>query len=356
MLEKFQANFIGRFLQGANTIMNPTPRVIADLEKQNPNSNIGGGLFTQEYVDEQNAICARIGSFTVETTVNILTEVALMYAEYKVIDVAIEVWKARRAVRALKVLNCFPPDTLVATERGLRPIGSVEPGERVWAYDFRRGVWELAEVECRHDSKYTGPLVTLDLGVAEITATAYHPFWVISGADLEARPTPRRLEATEDRGLSLPGRWVNSHDLCVGDVVFLRTGEATIRRVSQCHRQTAVCNLTIRGLHTFAVGENQLLVHNTSGTRPYDIALAGGKHAGTLRNYSGRSAGEIEKGMNSLMARSREHAAYAADPARYAPDWATRTPDAQRDLIKYWLGEAVRYAEEADVLRGLLGR
>ncbi len=30
----------------------------------------------------------------------------------------------------------------------------------------------------------------------------------------------------------------------------------------------AVCNLTVRGLHTFAVGDAQILVHNVSGSVP----------------------------------------------------------------------------------------
>ena len=34
--------------------------------------------------------------------------------------------------RHFRNLNCFPPDTLVGTESGLRPIGQVEAGERVW--------------------------------------------------------------------------------------------------------------------------------------------------------------------------------------------------------------------------------
>src|SRR5207253_2517421 len=73
------------------------------------------------------------------------------------------------------LVNCFPPATLVATEAGLRPIAQVEPGERVWAYDFQGGVWRLCEVEYRHDANYDGPLVTIDIGVGEVTTTAYHP-------------------------------------------------------------------------------------------------------------------------------------------------------------------------------------
>jgi hypothetical protein len=150
---------------------------------------------------------------------------------------------------------------------GLRPIGQVGAGERVWAYDFDAGTWRLCEVECRHDANYDGSLVTLDVGVGEVTATAYHPFWVVEGQDLESRPALRHVEVNEDRGRSLPGRWVNSHDLREGDVLFLRDGgPVTVRRVRQRHEQTPVCNLTVKGLHTFAVGQNQLLVHNTSGT------------------------------------------------------------------------------------------
>jgi hypothetical protein len=163
--------------------------------------------------------------------------------------------------------NCFPPETLVATEAGLRPIAGIEAGERVWAYDFSTGVWKLCEVECRHDAVYEGPLVTLDLGVGEVTATAYHPFWVIKGQDLAKRSALRHVDLREDQGASLPGRWVNSHDLREGDVVVLReAGPVPVRRVWQHHERTSVCNLTIRGLHTFVVGENQVLVHNTSGS------------------------------------------------------------------------------------------
>jgi hypothetical protein len=169
--------------------------------------------------------------------------------------------------RWLGLINCFPPETLVATETGLRPIAAVEAGQRVWAYDFVSGVWRLAEVECRHDADYVGPLVTLDVGVGEVTATAYHPFWVLQGDDLTNRPAPRHVDPQEDQGGSLPGRWVNSHDLREGDLVFLRArGPVTVRQVRQRPARTPVCNLTVRDLHTFAVGEMQVLVHNTSGS------------------------------------------------------------------------------------------
>src|SRR5579884_2276357 len=164
-------------------------------------------------------------------------------------------------------INCFPIDTLVATESGLRPIVQIEAGERVWAYDFQNGAWRLCVVECRHDNSYVGPLVTLHTDVGKVTATAYHPFWVIQGDDLVNRPVPRHLAPTEDQGGSLPGRWVNSHDLREGDVIFLKgRGPVVVRWSEQRHAQVPVCNLTVQELHTFVVGEMQALVHNTSGS------------------------------------------------------------------------------------------
>jgi hypothetical protein len=110
-------------------------------------------------------------------------------------------------------------------------------------------------------------LVTIELDSGEVTATAYHPFWVIQGLDLDNRPPVSHLLPNEDRGQSLPGRWVNSHELMERDIVFIRDGGPTsIRRVAHRQVNISVCNLTIRGLHTFCVGTTQVLVHNESGT------------------------------------------------------------------------------------------
>jgi hypothetical protein len=198
------------------------------------------------------------------------------------------------------LVNCFPNDTLVGTESGLRPIGEVEAGERVWAFEFQGSTWRLCMVECRHDSDYHGPMVALDVGVGEVTATAYHPFWVIEGQDLENRPALRHVDVNEDRGKSLPGRWVNSHDLREGDVLFLRDrGRVTVRRVMQHHERRPVCNLTVEGLHTFAVGEMQVLVHNTSGsidpTRPAQDILPGSLRREFPSQYLGHSLNEIKE-------------------------------------------------------------
>lgn len=204
-----------------------------------------------------------------EKAVRYLTEAKLRLLGFA----AVEIQQIRKAGTALKKLeqaaakaaNCFPEDTLVGTETGLRPIKTVNPGDRVWALDFGTGAWRLCAVERRHDSTFAGPVVTLDIGTSEVSATAGHPFWVIEGEDLQSRPVAGELPADEDRGGAVPGRWLDSQHLRAGDVILRRAAApARIKNVTVRTDTLAVCNLTVTGLHTFAVGPDGVLVHNTS--------------------------------------------------------------------------------------------
>ena len=56
-----------------------------------------------------------------------------------------------------------------------------------------------------------------------------------------------------------------------------------------------VHNLTIRGLHTFVVGESQLLVHNTSGSEGSDIPLANVQDVNNIGLAQTNGLGKIEK-------------------------------------------------------------
>jgi hypothetical protein len=164
---------------------------------------------------------------------------------------------------------CFARDTLVSTPQGLRAIRDIEPGETVWAFDFDSGDWLPARVEQRIDNVFSGTIVRIGTSEEEsITATAYHPFWVLDGPDLDQRSTPRELADDEDQGQSLPGRWVNSHELRIGDAILGQDGERRlVLRLEQWYDpHFEVCNLTVARQHTFAVGRDRILVHNTSGS------------------------------------------------------------------------------------------
>ena len=167
---------------------------------------------------------------------------------------------------ANKWIRCFSRNTLVSTETGLRPIGAVTAGDRVHSYDFSRGCWALRIVTDRIDNLYSGPVITIFAAESEIETTVYHPFWVVEGRDFEDRSVPRELSAGEDQGQTLQGRWVNSHELRVGDVIVGQSGQQhRIDSITQRYEESfPVTNLTIGEYHNFAVGTNSILVHNTS--------------------------------------------------------------------------------------------
>ena len=163
-------------------------------------------------------------------------------------------------------IQCFTRDTLVSTENGLQPIGLIQPGSRVYSYEFESRSWVLREVLERHDNIYDGPVVVIRTQNAEIQCTVYHPFWVISGRDLQDRSVPRELNEFEDQGQLTPGRWVNSHELRAGDRILQQNGNhEVIMEIRQVATElTSVSNLTIMSAHNYSVSADRIFVHNIS--------------------------------------------------------------------------------------------
>ena len=168
------------------------------------------------------------------------------------------------AVRNLK--NCFPAGTPVATSDGLRPIESIRAGDRVWAFDHVAGKWVLKDVLANfvHDD-YHADLVHVTVGGDTIQGTMLHPFWVISGKDLDERTIRSHLEQPPE-GSQIPGRWVDATDLKIGDQLLLRDGsQGVIENVRNEHVNTTVYNFAVADLRCYAVGQHQILVHNMCG-------------------------------------------------------------------------------------------
>ncbi len=172
---------------------------------------------------------------------------------------------------------CFAPDTLVDTPQGKRRIDEIRENDLVFAFDFTSGQWVERPVEVCHRNLYQGSLIEISTKHGTVVATAYHPFWVLEGHDLANRPRPRKLTDTEDEGLALRGRWVNSHDLMAGDLIYSTEGrELRVLKIVQTYaEQFEVCNLTIAQNHSFAVGNAGVLVHNTGGCPKVDVGGLG---------------------------------------------------------------------------------
>jgi hypothetical protein len=160
--------------------------------------------------------------------------------------------------------NCFPAGTLVATLAGLRSIEKVETGEEVWSYDLVASAWRLCRVLRTFCTSYQGTSVFVTLGGETIESTALHPYWVVRGEGLAVRPCRKDLPAVPG-GATTPGRWLDAADLRVGDELLLLDGRvAAVEAWRRSPFEEVVYNCQVGELHCYAVGQNSVLVHNTS--------------------------------------------------------------------------------------------
>jgi hypothetical protein len=169
---------------------------------------------------------------------------------------------------------CFVAGTLVATAEGQRPIETIRAGDLVWAYDFKTSHWYLRRVVRPLVHNYNGDFIRYRVREEEIASTGNHPCWVIEGEALVERPPPEHVNALEAQ-TQTPGRWVDARDLRVGDVLLLREARpARITELSRWVARSTVYNLHVAELHTYAVGQCQVLVHNRDLLGQWDAATA----------------------------------------------------------------------------------
>ncbi|KAB2902997.1 MAG: hypothetical protein F9K27_14570 [Anaerolineae bacterium] len=131
----------------------------------------------------------------------------------------------------------FSADTEVATEDGLVPIGELEPGDKVLAYDQNTGA--TGEYEITAVGEHLDDVVLLTIDGEVIETTADHPFY------------------TEENG------WTEVDDLKDGYHIRRADGSyGVVEAVSATILSQPMFNLTVDTAHTFFVGEGQWLVHN----------------------------------------------------------------------------------------------
>jgi RHS repeat-associated protein len=172
----------------------------------------------------------------------------------------------RRATEGGPRNPCFPAGTSVAAEAGPIPIEEVRRGDRVWGFDLMAGKWRLAAVAATYVHDHEGEIVAFTAAGATVEATGNHPVWVVEGETLQERQPSEEAPDTPE-GM-VPGRWVQAGDLRVGDMVLLRSGKtAAVSRLAVRPVRLLVYNIEVEGVHTYAVGSAQVLVHNKTFPR-----------------------------------------------------------------------------------------
>ena len=198
--------------------------------------------------------------------------------------------------------NSFEAGTLVLLADGTQiPIEDVAAGDVVMATDPITGVTSPEPVTdlIRHleDHAWVSVTVVSDSGSEVLQATAEHPFFVTTA------PT-----AFYPGQVAIAGGWVNAADLAVGDVVRTADGgSAVVAGVTVAPVTTDTLdwafNLTVANAHTYYVGKQPVLVHNTKAlcdfdpnTLGRDAARANGTHAQEIRamgHYANLTVGRI---------------------------------------------------------------
>jgi hypothetical protein len=166
----------------------------------------------------------------------------------------------------------FSPDTPVATDQGEQPIGSLQVGDHVLAYDEKLGVTGAYTV--------TAVLINNDPATENLTID-----------DEQLETTPEHPFFTQEKG------WVAAGELWQGAHIRKADGRyGLVQTFVVVHKQKAMYNLTVAQAHTFFVGQQQWLVHNHCGDpvkHAQQIQTTGGTYAADNYNVKTLKKGDV---------------------------------------------------------------
>jgi hypothetical protein len=152
--------------------------------------------------------------------------------------------------RYVRPVECFLKGTPVRTDRGLLPIETILPGDRVLSQDQDSGELTFKPVLAA-TLRPPGKMLRVRAGGEEIVTTLGHPFWV-SG-----------------RG------WRMAKQLQPGHLLHGLGGAVTIESVEPLPDDQPAHNLVVDGFNTYFVGQAGLLVHDNEFRRPTTSIVPG---------------------------------------------------------------------------------
>ena len=162
---------------------------------------------------------------------------------------ATKVAKAAKTTKKTAAISngaCFVAGTPVLTSDGYTTIENVKAGDKVWAKNELTGEKSLKEV-VRTFVNETHELVHVYVNGEEIVATPEHPFYVTTKG------------------------WVGAGELQPGDILSLQSGGiATVGAIwiELLDVPTKVYNFEVEDFHTYYVGGDAILVHNSCAQNP----------------------------------------------------------------------------------------
>ena len=86
----------------------------------------------------------------------------------------------------------------------------------------------------------------------------------------------------------------------------------------------------------------------------YEMAKAGGHHAGLLRTYQAKSTAEIQRALRSYERQVALHRQKVHSPEQFIQEWDRKSLRVQQALLRHWQEDGARNQELADIMRGIL--
>jgi len=165
--------------------------------------------------------------------------------------------------------NSFEAGTMVETIDGPVPIEDIGVGTYVLGYNEETGeigYYPVTDLISHLDFK----VVYLTIDGEVIVTTAEHPFYTAEG------------------------EWVDAIDLRVGDEI--RTAEwatGVVESVYEVTRPQLMYNFTVDVAHTYFVGENQWLVHNSNCRNAIALGVSGGHRNNYHQQFARRMGNHV---------------------------------------------------------------
>lgn len=145
--------------------------------------------------------------------------------------------------------ECFAAGTMVRTQFGLKPIETIQLGDRVLSQSAETG--ELTyKMVLASTVRPTTEHCRIQVGDEMIVCTWGHPFWL----DQEGWRMARHLKA--------------------GDSIHTVTGPTKIDRIEAAESQEAY-NLVVEDFHSYFVGRSTILAHDNTERRPTRARVPG---------------------------------------------------------------------------------
>lgn len=221
-------------------------------------ASFGCALITATKITVTASLCAGLGTLAIETAKGLAEgktfEDSLRGASHKGLDTFANTFLITSVIAsvgvasgAIKPSACFAAGTVVLTgekngQYTYKPIEQIKAGDTILSYNPETGIQNNQTVQNTF-VRDVDETILITINEVSIETTREHPFW-------------NQNTAT----------WCSAGDLCTGNMILLADGTSgTVTEIVTINHETPipVYNFEVSNYHTYYVGTNGILVHNT---------------------------------------------------------------------------------------------